>query len=312
MRRIAALAFSVALFALAQDSQPPAPTPPKAAQNDKGKPAREQGETPNYQSAANSISAAINKPASEVAAWKQQESGKQNEGKASNDWWAIGSAFVSALATIAIAVLAFFQWRTMDRQRCAMDAQAIYMRDGLVETKKAADAATAGVEVARSSMQMAQRAYVGVTSVVLKHQHPKFASMGNILTDAAIEVRCKNSGNTRAADFFVRLVISVDGFMHLVFKPTRWETEPTSLSPGKKHSVVSKTIGELYPTATDQMLSSIVNERLLRVEGEIHYRDVFGFGFTVHCVAVLGAKGNDFAQRFDVTQTMSMSENVQA
>lgn len=147
MRRIALLAFSIALFASAQDSQPPAPTPPKIAQNNKGETARKQAETPNYQSAADSLSAAISKLTSEVTTWKQQQSTERKKEDSSTDRGIMWSTIVTAAATIAIAVLAYFQWKTLKAHHTVMDRQADYIRDALKETRRSADAAMGSVDL---------------------------------------------------------------------------------------------------------------------------------------------------------------------
>ena len=135
------------ILLLAQ-SQPPSPTPAKPTQKSKGTATDKQVEVSSIQGDANSLSAAVDKLTSEIASWKKQESAKQDKTDTSAERWAIGSAAVSATATIAIAILAFFQWRSMDKQRLAMDMQAKYMSDGLIETRRAVDAAKASADTA--------------------------------------------------------------------------------------------------------------------------------------------------------------------
>ncbi len=67
MRKIAALAFSIALFASAQNSQPPSPAPTKTTQNDQRKTSAKQAVAAEDQRISNALLAAIDKFTSEVA-----------------------------------------------------------------------------------------------------------------------------------------------------------------------------------------------------------------------------------------------------
>ncbi len=132
-----ALILVVLPILLYAQSQPPSPGPGKPAQENKGNAISKQAVASSDQSDADALSTAVDKLASEMASWKKQEPAKQDINNTSAEWWAIGSAAVSTLATVAIAALAFFQWRAMDKQRLAMDTQATYMRDGLEATRNA-------------------------------------------------------------------------------------------------------------------------------------------------------------------------------
>ena len=130
-------------------SQPPSPAPTKFTQNDKSKTARKQTVASGDKSDADSVSAQIDQLKSKLATWENRQAAKQRQENTSSDWWLRWSTIATAIATLAIAGLGIFQGWAMHKQRLAMDAQAAYMRDGLAETKKAADASVASAETAR-------------------------------------------------------------------------------------------------------------------------------------------------------------------
>jgi hypothetical protein len=88
-----------------------------------------------------------NKFTSEIASWKNQQTSQEGKGNTSSDWWLKWSTIGTAFATLAIAGLGGFQWWAMHKQRLAMDAQAAYMKDGVTENKKSADAAVASADI---------------------------------------------------------------------------------------------------------------------------------------------------------------------
>jgi hypothetical protein len=149
-------------FLTVSQSQQPSPTPRETGQNNKRKSDREQSEASNYQGSADKISAAIDKLASEVASWKEQSGGAPEKTGAPADWWSKWSTILSAIASIGIAVLAFFQWRTMRGHKEALDAMAKHMKNGLEETTKAANAARDSADAAHQSLLATQRPKVAV------------------------------------------------------------------------------------------------------------------------------------------------------
>ena len=154
------------LFCCSLYSQPPSPAPTKTAQDNQGKAQAKQREESSDHDATDKISSAINKLTAEVASWKQQCNSAAQKNDAPADWWLKWSTIVSAVATFCIAVLAWFQWRAMRGHKEALDAMATHMRNGLAETKKAADAAKESADAARDSFIAVHRPQLTVRFVV--------------------------------------------------------------------------------------------------------------------------------------------------
>jgi hypothetical protein len=72
----------------------------------------------------------MTKLTSEITSWEQPSSSAPQKNDASADWWLKWSTILSAIATLGIAVLAFFQWRAMKGHKEALDAMAVNMRTG--------------------------------------------------------------------------------------------------------------------------------------------------------------------------------------
>jgi hypothetical protein len=103
-------------------SQPPAPRPPNPTQDNQGNATGKQYKTSDNHGDASSISSAIDKLTSEVTSWKQQQAGTLQKDEASADWWTEWSTLLSAVATVAVAVLAYRQWRTVRGHELALKA----------------------------------------------------------------------------------------------------------------------------------------------------------------------------------------------
>ena len=148
MRLIAVLFFSGCLAW----SQATSPTPPAVRQDNKSNAAGKKAEAPNDQNGADHISSAIDKLTSEVASLKKQANANSDSGKnyPPSDW-------ITAFATLAIAILAFFQWRTMLQHKYALDAMATHMESGLTETTTAANAAKDSADTAKNTFVSSHR-----------------------------------------------------------------------------------------------------------------------------------------------------------
>ncbi len=194
-----ALAFVALLIPLlfCQSQQPP-PTP--TGQNKNSKTDSKQDVDSNNQSSTNSISTAIDKLTSEVAAWKQQQASRQNKEDTSASWWLKGSTIATALATLAIALLGYFQWKAMDKQRVAMEQQTQHMEAALAETTKAANAATSAAATAELALKTAERADVLVNDVYISGGIHPTAIDGRklLLLQSQVTIVIKNCGRTLA------------------------------------------------------------------------------------------------------------------
>jgi hypothetical protein len=190
--RIPALFLFVCALASPQ-SQPPSPAPSKSTQHDKSKAVRKEAIASNDQSSASSISAAIDKLAAEIASWKKQAEGTRKENNTSSDWWLKGSTVISAVATLLIAIIAAIQACVIHKQRIAMDQQATYMHAGLVETRRAADAATESAKVAKAALELSQRADISIEKI-------ESSDRGFISTATTLTIFARNHGKTRGSD----------------------------------------------------------------------------------------------------------------
>lgn len=65
----------------------------------------------------------------------------------------VWSTIVAAAATVAIAILGFFQYRVMHLQRLAMEQQSQSMKSALIETKQSSDAATTSAQAATETLE---------------------------------------------------------------------------------------------------------------------------------------------------------------
>jgi len=105
------LAF-LAVACLFAQSPPPAPTPSKPAQADQSQTASKKAKTGNDQQVHEPPPPVIDKEGSATPPRKQQPGHQDSKGPLSNWWLAL-----SAVSTLAIAVLAYRQWRSMQRIR---------------------------------------------------------------------------------------------------------------------------------------------------------------------------------------------------
>src|SRR5579863_5388599 len=97
-----------------------------------------------------------------------------------------------ALFTLALVALAGAQF-------WAMYQQAEYMRDGLAETKRAANAAASASASARQALEISNRAIVGIESIILRDPWPVGTRrIENRAARSYIEVTLKNYGATPA------------------------------------------------------------------------------------------------------------------
>jgi hypothetical protein len=155
---------AVLLVAVISSSQGPTPAPAKAADTHEQKRKLEQRKTATNKKPTQRTPPAVNSATALVATWNRQDLGKQREKEPPVDWWARASTILVTLFTGALTVLAYRQWRSMEKQ-------AQYTRDTLAETKKSADAATLAADVARDTLK-AQRAHATVEEFRLTGPQP--------------------------------------------------------------------------------------------------------------------------------------------
>src|SRR5579862_4177197 len=115
---------SLLFLAVLLASRASSPTPTKSNQNDEAHAAHEKRVGKDNQGDAKSISSAIDKLTSEVTSWEQRQSRSQNIYDRPSEWWVKAGTIMSAIATVAIAILGGLQWWAMRSQRAVMKEQA--------------------------------------------------------------------------------------------------------------------------------------------------------------------------------------------
>jgi hypothetical protein len=279
--RSARLLAAALLFCILLQSQPPSPTPGKTAQYNQRKARGKQSEESGNHEAADKISSAINKLTAEVASWKQQSSSAPQKNEAPADWWLKWSTIISAAATLCIAVLAFFQWRAMRGHKEALDAMAVYMRDGLKETKKAADAATKSADTAERALKLTQRADVLLSGVSLRDSAGVDASP--VRPDSYVILEFKNFGRTRAENVVFEIMLVIpdcpSSVKHL---------GPMVLGAGDTQALRFQAFGEFLT----ELIASGIGDGTIKLSftGKVSYRDIFDVVHTTSPSGVFHSK----------------------
>jgi hypothetical protein len=167
--------------------------------------------------------------------------------------------------------LLLFSWL----QYRAMRRQADYMRDGLIETAKAADAAKESAAIARQTLHISQRAYLSVTGVEFGPQvHTK-------QTTAAFRVH--NSGRMPAAISALTITLFTEEDPPPYSQPIDWMTYTAVAPPGQ-------TINVMFPfpeavLSVEQWKGVVAGTFSITVCGAFKYDTGFGgtgetgFGF---------------------------------
>lgn len=282
-------------------SQPPSPTPSELSQ-------KKQDETPEKQAIGN----ANKKPASQASASANQIDSKPQGGEESQgakysekttarsgiDW----PSWVVAIFTAVLAVVAGLQlW--------AMHKQAESMREGLIETKKAADAARDSAEYTRRGLEISQGPNVVISSIVLNDEGQRTLSPDENLSNSWVEISLKNTGPTRAVFLRLEYTVIIEDMEDLIGKPGIITTEPTDLPREVPFVKRSQCIGELFPDIENIGSGPVVDDRNLKVVGCIRYHSIFSerlrvdFDARINPSRVLPHEGTHLLS-FDVTSTL--------
>jgi hypothetical protein len=212
------------------------------------------------------------------------------------------SDWIMVLFTIAFSALAGAQF-------WAMYKQGAYMRDGLVEAKRAADAAASAADAAasasataRMTMEIANRANVGIESIILRDPWPAGSRRNEgRAARSYIEVVIKNFGATRAEEMSFQFRAAMPPYIE----------QPVSIQPvsplgnsSELHTLccarsASKSIHEMCSEFfSDTDLNLFLGD--LRVDGRVRYKDLFGHGYCVECSATF----NPVAWQFETVTTV--------
>ncbi|HYL77426.1 MAG TPA: hypothetical protein VEU96_24645 [Bryobacteraceae bacterium] len=270
-----ALALLLASVGLVQ-SQPPTPTPGKTEQNDKhiANPKKTKSGTDDKSTEQHPFG--VNKSTSPVASWNEQDPGAQGENQTSAPGWLIASTISSALATLAIAFLGYFQWRAMDRQ-------AEYMRHALKATSKAAGAARDSAKAVMSG----ERARLMVDQVTADFDH--------------VTLTFTNYGRTpaRLTEFrFDFISTSAESVWPIDYSQVTGGYIPPINLPPQKSTPIYEAKLNFTGLVTDVQREEIYAGKLfLHFYGILSYRDIFGeqrhtpFYHTFQRPGYIGAKG---------------------
>lgn len=138
-------------MALYEQSQGPAPTPSKSEQSDQHQTAPKQAKAETDERISNKPMSGINQPPPNPAAANQKQPCTPQQESPPANWWSIASTILITIFTGALALLAWCQWRAMNRQ-------AQYMQTGLLtsikagwDTRRAASAASRSAEALLNS-----------------------------------------------------------------------------------------------------------------------------------------------------------------
>jgi hypothetical protein len=159
MRALWLLFLSTLLFA---QSHPPSPAPSKPTKNNQREASGKQDKTAENQRISDSLSAAVNQLASEMAARETQANALREKGDSSTDRGIMWSAIVTAVATVFIGWLGYRQWRTLQEHREVFARQAGYIRRALKQTKIAAEAAKRTADAAAVQFELTERPWLSI------------------------------------------------------------------------------------------------------------------------------------------------------
>ena len=144
---IAVATIVFALAAAGQSSHGPSPTPSKEAQGNQNQASKVRSEPHENQQATSSASPTLTQPSAVVTTGNQPDPRsikKDHPAKdhPANNWWEIVGTIAGVVNTIlltlfsgALALLAYRQWRAMDRQAKLMHRQAVLIGRQLAEMK---------------------------------------------------------------------------------------------------------------------------------------------------------------------------------
>jgi hypothetical protein len=256
MSKLLFLAVVVGLaISLVAQSQPPPPTPTITAQI-KQDVSRVENTQSQFTNSPSQISpTAIDHPAANPTQ-KSTNANRQASQRATPFNWSRLNTALLTLFTGILAMVGFLQWRSMNKQ-------AGYMRDGLTETGKAADAAKTSANAATKAAESAlitEQAIVLVDSVTINTDELKYGSV--------VLFTLKNFGRTIAHS------VEFTGRLHGLGQWPLDKTPPATIAPQGTNTWVTEYIGKWL--GNDDSIQTI-NLRLstLQYEIDVTYMDAF-------------------------------------
>lgn len=197
-----ALASLTALLVAQSPPPPPAPTKPSQEQQDDR--ALNSRKTEDAKSPAPTPVATVNQATASPTEKQAQRQGGVKRKDAAVNWSLVNTVLLTAF-NLLLVVVGFLQWNSMRNQ-------AAHMREGLAETKRAANAAdtsataaTEAVENAKNALRVTERALVKIESVILRGDATRFEE------STAVHIKLKNFGRTVAYSVIVTGSLESEG-----------------------------------------------------------------------------------------------------
>lgn len=250
-------------------SPPPPPTPTKPGQEQQDVGGVEKSPTQNTASPAQTPTATINKTDSEPGKDDAYSKSAKRGHRAAFKWnWSAIGAVLLIIFNGAIAWVGVLQWWSMHQQ-------AEYMRDGLKETRRAADAAKAsakaaedGIAHARDSAAISERAVVLIESITYG---PKSLDVAGIELHSRVIFNLKNFGQTIAKK------VTMHGGLIPYDRPKEVlevaKLHPTTIAPQGVNSWIAPALQNLLKA--DEIRSINQGQAVLGFHITAAYKDAF-------------------------------------
>lgn len=155
-----------------------------------------------------------------------------------------------------------------------MNKQAEHMRDALIENRKSANAAKESAEVAQRTLEISQRANLGIEAIRLKFP-PRASPTEHTLDQlfaSRIELVIKNTGATEAKGFYFEMRVSIDGLDPDVKTPDPIVSHRGDLHAGSSRGTLTPELQQMFHRLHVQQA---VTNGTLRVGGFVRYRNIF-------------------------------------
>jgi hypothetical protein len=274
--------LTVLLLALACQSaqSQPSPTPPKGGQVEQQKYPANQGQIQSDDGVSKRGSIIIN---NQVSATPSDRTEKGNSQKAQQESSLQGiSDGLLALFTALLVVVAVLQWLTMRGHARELTAVAEHLRDGLQQTKKAAEAAIKTANLTEEALHLTQSADIHLELVA-------FNPPGRLTIDTVLVLCFRNLGKTRAKRLTHDLRIGIVGG-NIISKPD--DNIAIVVGPGQPMQIV---FDSLRKGINDTLFGKVMKSELsLRIKGELRYLDIFDKPHRLSCEATYNPEGNNF------------------
>jgi len=263
----------IALLCPCLQSQPPTPTPTarRETKQNEIRPKRSQT-NPDNKASSHSPAPANEKGPEGTAESKQDSRSKKGEDSATRDWTTPERLpdWLLAIFTFVLVCVGILQWLTMQGHERALGAMRDSMRDGLEQTKKAADAAAKSADVADLALKLAERADILLLNAGFSYEE----GLVSVLRDSSIFITFENLGRTRANHVRFDTTLVVEGIFQENFG-----VGPIAIGPGQSRKVVLRRLQRLFP---DDVVARVLSGGVpMYFTGVLTYEDVFQYTHTL-------------------------------